>query len=143
MFRKRYALMSAALLLTSQIAAAQETDISGRVSVELNAAESVDTSCKLTFLITNGLPQPIDKAVYETVLFDASGQVDRLTLFDFGSLPPARPRVRQFVVPELGCEQLGRVLFNGASTCEGAQIEATVCETGLLATSRTNVEVSG
>ena len=87
------------LVVLSQAGAAQETDIDGRVSVELNAAETIETSCKLTFLITNGLEQPIDTVVYEAVLFDADGQVNRLTLFDFGALPQARPRVRQFVVP--------------------------------------------
>ncbi|WP_299558927.1 hypothetical protein [uncultured Sulfitobacter sp.] len=131
------------LVVLSQAGAAQETDIDGRVSVELNAAETIETSCKLTFLITNGLEQPIDTVVYEAVLFDADGQVNRLTLFDFGALPQARPRVRQFVVPKLTCEGLSRVLFNGANSCEGAEVEAAVCETGLLATSRTGIEVSG
>jgi len=143
MSHRKYVLFAAALLLASQSAVAQESDLDGRVSVELNAAETVEASCKLTFVITNGLEQAIDKVVYEAVLFDETGQVDRLTLFDFGSLPPARPRVRQFVVPELTCEGLGSVLFNGASTCEGADIVAGVCDTGLLATSRTNVGVSG
>ena len=143
MSHRKYVLFAAALLLASQSAVAQESDIDGRVSVELNAAETVEASCKLTFVITNGLEQPIDKLVYEAVLFDETGQVDRLTLFDFGSLPPARPRVRQFVVPELTCEGLGSVLFNGASTCEGADVDAGVCDTGLLATSRTHVGVSG
>tara|TARA_R110000787_G_scaffold152952_2_gene266844 strand:+ start:2548 stop:2979 length:432 start_codon:yes stop_codon:yes gene_type:complete len=143
MSHRKYVLFATALLLASQSAVAQESDIDGRVSVELNAAETVEASCKLTFVITNGLEQPVDKLVYEAVLFDETGQVDRLTLFDFGSLPPARPRVRQFVVPELTCEGLGSVLFNGASTCEGADVDAGVCDTGLLATSRTHVGVSG
>ena len=143
MSHRKYVLFAAALLLASQSAVAQESDIDGRVSVELTAAETVEASCKLTFVITNGLEQPVDKLVYEAVLFDETGQVDRLTLFDFGSLPPARPRVRQFVVPELTCEGLGSVLFNGASTCEGADVDAGVCDTGLLATSRTHVGVSG
>lgn len=136
-------LLGAPLLLAAQMATAQETDIAGRISVELNAAETTAEGCKLTFLITNGLEAALDKAVYEAVLFDSAGQVDRLTLFDFGALPPARPRVRQFVIPQASCEQLGRILFNGASTCEGAGIAPQMCETGLLPSSRTRIEVIG
>ena len=131
------------MVLAAQVATAQETDISGHLSVELNAAETTEQGCKLTFLITNGLEAAVDKAVYEAVLFDMAGQVDRLTLFDFGALPAARPRVRQFVVPETSCEALGRVLCNGASTCEGAGITQQTCETGLLPSSRTRIEVLG
>jgi len=139
---KRLFLLIASLMV-SQGATAQEADISGKLLVELNAAETMEASCKLTFLMTNGLDLAIDKVVYEAVLFDTGGKVDRLTLFDFGSLPPARPRVRQFVVPDVTCEALGRVLFNGVNSCEGAGVEASLCETGLLATSRTDIEVSG
>lgn len=122
---------------------AQETDLTGKISVELNAVQTNDTSCTLTFLIINGLAAPIDKAVYETVLFDKNGQVNRLTLFDFGALPPARPRVRQFAVPQLTCDQLGRVLFNGANICEGDGLAEGICTTGFVPSSRTKVEVLG
>lgn len=126
-----------------QTASAQETDISGKVSVELNAAQTIDGSCKLSFLIINGFDKQIEKAVYEAVLFGEDGQVDRLTLFDFGKLPPARPRVRQFIVPQAACEDLGRVLFNGASACEGEGVDADACETHLAPSSRTSIEVLG
>jgi hypothetical protein len=131
------------LILMAGITEAQEQDLGGRISVELNAVETIEGNCKLTFLVTSGLEVPIDQLVYEAVLFGTHGKVDRLTLFDFGSIPPARPRVRQFVVPQLECEQLGRVLFNGASVCEGEGVEADICEAGLLPSSRTNIEVVG
>lgn len=122
---------------------AQETDLTGKISVELNAVQTTQSACTLTFVITNGLDTQIDRAVYETVLFDVSGQVNRLTLFDFGSLPPTRPRVRQFAVPVLACDQLGRVLFNGANTCEGEGVAEGDCSTKLMPSTRTAIEVIG
>ncbi|WP_246252339.1 hypothetical protein [Parasulfitobacter algicola] len=83
------------------------------------------------------------KVVYEAVLFDKNGQVNRLTLFDFGSLPSQRPRVRQFAVPQMTCENLGRVLFNGASTCVGDGLDETLCDNGFLPSSRIDIEVLG
>ncbi len=85
----------------------------------------------------------IDKAVYETVLFDAAGQVDRLTLFDFADLPPAIPRVRQFSVPGMNCEGLSAILINGAETCEGADLPARACAAGLTVSTRTSIEMMG
>lgn len=120
--------------------AAQETGVPA-LSVELNAQEQVEAGCKLSFLIRNGGEGAIEKAVYETVLFDTGGQVERLTLFDFGALPPGKPRLRQFVVPDLQCEALGQILVNGASTCEADAPGA--CMDGLTVSSRTDVEMLG
>lgn len=122
---------------------ADETDLGAAVLVELNAVKSAETTCTLTFLVLNGHETEISKAVYETVLFNSSGQVDRLTLFDFGALPPGRPRVRQFTVPGLTCENLGRILINGAHACDAAELDASACEAGLVVDTRTDIEVIG
>ena len=90
MSRFRTAILSLPFVIAAPLVAAQETDIKDQISVELNAAETTEDACKLTFMITNGLETPVDKIIYEAVLFDTEGQVDRLTLFDFGTLPPAR-----------------------------------------------------
>lgn len=124
-------------------ALAQEEELGEAVLIELNAAKANESSCTLTFLVINGHPAQIDKAVYETVLFDSGGQVDRLTLFDFGTLPPGRPRVRQFSVPGMACDGLGQVLINGAHTCEAADLPDGACETGLQLETRTDIEVTG
>ncbi len=113
------------------------------VSIELNALEQVEDACRISFLVQNGHSSGIDQAVYETVLFDTDGRVDRLTLFDFGALPSARPRVRQFVVPGLACASLGRLLVNGAATCAGTDLPEDACSKDLELGSRTDVEVLG
>lgn len=113
------------------------------VSIELNAIKPADDGCTLTFLALNGHASPIEKVVYETVLFDSSGQVDRLTLFDFGTLPAGRPRVRQFTVSGIACDGLGQILINGAHTCDAADLDDGACEAGLILDTRTAIEVIG
>jgi len=137
------ALAIIAALFTASAASADETDAAGRISLELNTAETVEGSCKLTFLITNGYAQAVEQAIYETVLFDRAGQVNVITLFDMGALPPALPRVRQFVVPQVVCEDLGRVLINGTSTCTGADLPLDACAKGLTLSTRTDIDVIG
>ncbi|MFX0546162.1 hypothetical protein ACEWPL_011510 [Roseovarius sp. S1116L3] len=131
------------IALLSALPAAAEEEVGAAVSIELNAAKTVEGACTLSFLVQSGHDAQIDQAIYETVLFDASGQVDRLTLFDLGSLPPGRPRVRQFSVAGVSCEGIGSILFNGAQTCSGAGLPEGACERGLILSSRTDIEVMG
>lgn len=125
-------------------AAEAEDDLSNSIFLELNTAQSQGEACTLTFQIINGFESEIGRLVYETVLFDSAGSVNRLTLFDFGTLPPGRPRVRQFSVPGMACEGLGRILINGAHSCEAEGLEAGACEDGLRLESRVStIEVLG
>ncbi|WP_093120597.1 hypothetical protein [Salinihabitans flavidus] len=120
-----------------------DTAQGAHVSIELNALEPIEDACRISFLVQNGHDTDIEQAVYEAVLFDTEGRVDRLTLFDFGALPAARPRVRQFLVPGLSCADLGRLLINGVETCTGDGIPADACTDGLELQSRADVEVLG
>lgn len=123
--------------------AAQAAAEDGVLRVELNTAETTDTACRLSFLIENTHGTDITQAVYETVLFNADGAVNQLTLFDFGTLPTGRPRVRQFEVPGLACTDLSRLLINGASTCEAGELGADICTTTLSLSSRTSIALLG
>ena len=122
--------------------AAQET--SEGLIVELNRVVPMDGACRLTFMAQNNMDVSVEHIVFETVLFTADGAVERLTLFDMGALPTARPRVREFDMPGLACEDLGRVLFNGIDACTGAGLETSVCAGALVPVSRVDgVEVIG
>ncbi|MEO0830265.1 MAG: hypothetical protein AAFY03_07365 [Pseudomonadota bacterium] len=113
------------------------------LELELNAMDSVDAGCRLTFLAINQQEADLDKLVLETVLFTTEGRVDRLTLFDFGPLPLSRPRVRQFNLSDIACGDLGRILINGAQSCEGEGIAPGACVERLKLGSRTEAELIG
>jgi hypothetical protein len=120
-----------------------ETPDPTSLSIELNAADNSAQGCTLSFLITNALGSDVTQAVYETVLFDAQGQVDRLTLFDFGLLPAGRPRVRQFTLPDTSCDAIGRILVNGADSCEATELAENACMDRLKLSTRTDIEILG
>lgn len=113
------------------------------LSVELNTLDQSDSGCQLTFLVTTSFQTGIDQLVFETVLFDVAGGVDRLTLFDLGAIPAGKPRVRQFVMPDLQCSDLGKVLINGIPTCTAPGRDAGSCADALTVISRTDVEILG
>ena len=124
------------------LASAQETSGTG-IAIELNTLAQAEGGCQLTFVASSSHPEGVAGVVFETVLFDTEGSVDRLTLFDFGAIPAGVPRVRQFVVPALECTRLGRILINGVDSCSVPGLPDTACATGLTVRSRTGVEVIG
>lgn len=115
----------------------------GGVDIELNAAAPQSGACMLSFLVQNSHETAIEQAVYEAVFFDVAGQVERLTLFDFGALPVGRPRVRQFAVPDLECTALGKILLNGANICRASDEDSPICTMGLTAHSRVSIKLRG
>lgn len=124
---------------------AQETDAPApNLSLSLNTVGASEAGgCRLTFVIRNDLGAEIESLVAEAVLFDADGRVARLTLFDFGTLPANRPRVRQFDLSGLSCDGIGEVLVNGIGTCEGDGMTPDACLNGLRLSSETGIEVTG
>lgn len=114
-----------------------------QLSIELNAVQDVGDACRLSFLAQNQTGTAIDEAVFETVIFDTSGGVVSLSLFDFRALPADRPRVRQFDLPGMACDSVGQALINGANTCVVAGAESDVCDDALLLGSRVSVELIG
>ena len=57
-----------------------------RLRLELNAATPQGAACRLSFVVENRLGADLDAAVFETVLFTADGQVDRLAAGQFAHL---------------------------------------------------------
>jgi len=141
---RRFAL---AVLITGAapvVAQAQSAEnASSHLFVELNAVQDVGAACRLTFLARNGTGMTIDQAVFETVIFDTTGGVMSLSLFDFRDLPAGRPRVRQFDLPGMTCDSVGQALINGASSCVVDGAESNICHEALLLGSRLSVELLG
>ena len=130
-------------LFAAAPAIAEQDAAAPQLIVELNAAQTLAEGCSLSFLITSGLPDQIDTMVLEAVLFDTGGQVAQLTLFDFGTLPAGRPRVRQFVVPGKRCDSYTSVLINGVQSCEMAGAASSLCEQGLELRTRSDIDLIG
>jgi len=114
-----------------------------RLFLELNAVRDVGGACRLTFFAQNGTGAAIDQAVFETVVFDTSGGVVSLSLFDFRDLPLNRPRVRQFDLPGMTCDTVGKALINGANSCIVDGADSQVCDEALSLGSRLDVELLG
>ncbi|MEO0328262.1 MAG: hypothetical protein AAF217_06635 [Pseudomonadota bacterium] len=112
----------------------------GRIKIELNKVETVSENCLLSFVVSSKLPTDIEKIAYEFVIFDKEMRVERMTVFDFKSLPASKLKVRQFQLGKTKCDNLGRLLINDASSCTGQGIEPSICLKELVLDNRTEVE---
>lgn len=140
------ALAVAVLVATPLAVIAQEegaAHAAPSISVEMNSTLQLEGACQLTFMLTNGLGADVASLIFETVLLTKEGAVDRLTLFDMRDLPSGSPRVRQFNVPSLTCDELGQVLINGVAECSGDGIETAACSGALNYSTRIDVEILG
>lgn len=108
------------------------------LSIELNKLAGTREGCQLSFVARNDTSQAISAARFEFAFFDRDGLLERLTALNFRDLPTARTKVRQFVLPKVQCETLGRIVINDAVACEGISPDA--CYRALTITNRTNVE---
>lgn len=132
-----------AALVPAMAPAQSAKDNPSSLFLELNAVQDVGGACRLTFLAQNGTGTAIEQAVFETVIFDTSGKVVSLSLFDFRDLPADRPRVRQFELPEMACDTVGQALINGANSCIVEGTESGICDEALSLGSRLEVELLG
>ena len=135
-------LMCIGTIGAAPIASAEEAQNTG-LSIELNAAAPAGNACLLSFVLESTLETEIEALVAETVLFSKEGQVSLLTLFDFGTLPPARKRVRQFQIPDTPCDALGLVLINGFESCQINGAASKDCASGLRLSSRLPIPLEG
>lgn len=106
------------------------------LSLELNALQPAKGSCRVTFLVTNGLAAPIDKATVEVAFFGAGGGIDRLVSLDFKALAKGKTKVVQFALSGLDCAAVSRVLVNDVTACDGDGLDAAGCAAALTTSSR-------
>lgn len=143
LFRHFAFAMLCAASVPSTVLAQSTEESQSRLFIELNAIQDVGGACRLTFLARNETRIKIDQAVFETVIFDKSGGVVSLSLFDFRDLPTDRPRVRQFDLPEMACDTVGQALINGANSCVVDGVESSICDESLSLGSRLTVGLLG
>jgi type 1 fimbria pilin len=122
----KHLFISLATMLASTTAASAATQ------VELNGLSQEGPACRLTFTVNSA--EGHKALATQTVLFDSSGAVKLLTVFDFGDVPHNGLRVRQFDIPATPCSDVAVMLINGIERCETAN--GTACAAPPQFTSR-------
>tara|TARA_R110002020_G_scaffold2136_17_gene9819 strand:+ start:2590 stop:3015 length:426 start_codon:yes stop_codon:yes gene_type:complete len=135
----RFPLATLLTVLALQPAWAQQATPAPGLTLELNALQPAQAGCRVTFLATNNLPGQLDRAAVEMAFFLTDGAIDRIVTLDFKALSPGKTKVLQFELAGLACPQLGRLLINDITACEGTDMAPTACLAGLVTASRPDI----
>ena len=126
---------SAVLLLGGLVgtAMAEEAAQEELARLELNATETAENRCRMTFLIENKSSRNIDILKLDLAMFNPEGVIQRRMIIEMGPLRGKRTHVRQFS-NDSECSQLGAILINDVSACTPG--EPTACMDALALSSR-------
>ena len=119
---------------------AQQAEPGPALLLDLNGLQAHQGGCRLTFVVTNGLASPVERAAFEMALFNKAGVVDRLTVLDFKDLPPGRTKVSRFDLSGTDCADVSRVLVNDVVDCQGPGTDVTACAAALRTESTSGVQ---
>jgi hypothetical protein len=119
----------------------EQATAEGPLRFQLNNAETVEGSCQLSFVVQNDTGRAISQSSYSMTVVNAEGRVATLITFEFGSFPQGRPKVQQFALTDLVCEDLSAISINEYGECVTDEAQAdSVCEDALRPSSLTDIE---
>ncbi len=101
------------LLLSASAAFSAPSD---PIRVELNLAESVQSKCRLSFLIENKSDTPIERLTPDLAIFNREGIIQRRLVAEMGPVYRAKTIIKTFEI-DGDCAQIGSILINDITAC--------------------------
>jgi hypothetical protein len=108
----RWLLLLALLTMNSPVWAAAGDPI----HVELNAAEGVQSRCRLSFVIENKSEAAIESLKLDLAVFGRDGVIQRRLVTELGPVRGAKTIVKAFEL-DTECGQIGSILVNDVTAC--------------------------
>lgn len=100
------------------------------LEIELNKLEQAGAGCRFYLVISSRDAPTLESLSLDLALFDTAGIVDRRIVLDLGRIPAGRRLLRAVVIPDLDCDRVGQVLYNGAPSCDAGSAPFD-CDTAL------------
>jgi hypothetical protein len=130
--------LAAVWLAASPAALAAEA---GRIAVELNDLQPGDKGgCRAVFVLKNDIGKALDKMTLRVVTFDGKGKASLFLSLDVGPLPAGKTRVLRFDLGDKAvCADVGRMVLDDVTACEGAGMGPPACLAAIALSSRAAV----
>lgn len=91
------------------------------VSIELNRFEAKDTTCRISIVVSNPTDKIYDSLKLDLVFFAKDGVISRRLAVEAGPVRSQKTTVKLFEATDTPCEDVGRVLLNDVSSCDGGE----------------------
>lgn len=145
-----FRIAAAAIVLTlgTFAAAAQEAatpataEPAGKLTFQLNKAETSDGNCQVTFVVRNDTGTAIEKSVYNLAIVDSDGAVAQLVNVEFRQLTTGRQKVQTFTLRNIACENISAISINEFTECTamGGTV-SPLCESAIVETARQGMTI--
>jgi hypothetical protein len=135
----RNAIAAAAGIAMTMSAADAQPDTG--IGVELNSLQQSESACRLALVFTNRLPVTIDALELEAVLFDHEGRAGQFLILKSRPLIPGKIRVHQYDLDDTSCDDIGSMLVNDVTTCDGEGLDPATCLSKLRPSSREDTDL--
>lgn len=109
----------------------------GKIAVEFNDLQPVDSGCRAVFVLNNGLEQPLDALALRVVAFDKEQHATLFLTLDVGALPAGKTRVVRFDLgSQMTCAGIGRLVLDDVTDCKGGELDRAKCLASISLSSR-------
>jgi hypothetical protein len=93
----------------------------GKITLQLNKMEASDNACHAYIVVNNQSPEPLQELKVDVYLFDKQGVILQGIALQFTGVGSDKEMVVPFELPDVACEDVGRVLLNKLLTCTSAE----------------------
>lgn len=109
----------------------------GKIALEFNDLQSAESGCRAVFVLNNGLDAALSKLAVRVVAFDKEEHARLFLSVDVGALPVGKTRVLRFDLGDgIACGDIGRLVLDDVTACEGAGLDPAGCLAALALSSR-------
>ncbi|SFU07862.1 hypothetical protein [Sedimentitalea nanhaiensis] len=119
MTTKTHLIAAFALVIPLTLAPVAASADPGRLTVELNKFEEIDSGgCRAFFLFRNQTDTSFEGFEMSLAILDGNGVIDRLLSIDAAPLPVARTTLKLFEIPDTTCANISEILLHEVSSCK-------------------------
>lgn len=93
----------------------------GRIGIELNKLEPVETGCRSYIVVRNPGEQSYTAFNMEVLVFDTDGVIQNRIAMDLAPVQPRKTSVLIINLAGIQCEKIGEVLVNSFLDCENGE----------------------
>jgi len=119
----------------------KKTKQTTNIFIELNRLQQTETTCQVSFVLTNNLKTAIEELAFELVIFDQKQRVFSLLLIKSGEHPKAKTRVKRYNLKAVNCSSISQFLINDIKQCSGRGLTPKLCLSKLELHSRTKAKL--
>jgi hypothetical protein len=139
MIMLRSVIATALLFATALVGPALGAE-AGKISVEFNDLQQAEGGCRAVFVLNNGLDKPLDGVTLRVVAFDGKGHAKLFLSLEVGALAVGKTRIVRFDLgKEMACADVGRIVLDDVTNCEGADFDPPKCLAAIALASRAGV----